>query len=290
MTPAGASDRFLDINGVRPDGRPSGRLHLLDWGGDGVTVLCVHANGYLAALWHPIALELRRDARVLALDLPGHGDSDPSPDYRWDHLAGYVGGALEALDLGPALLVGHSLGGTTAAICAARFPSLVRAMVLADPVILPRVLYEHPEASASSDLYGVKRRRREWASREEMRESLRAKLPYSRWRPEFFDLFVQEGVRETEAGVTLKCAPETEAEIYRQSLFFDLWPEIAHADVPAIVLRGLSKEGFASVTALELPGWLPRAEDRPLADASHHVPMECPGEVVRAARELLASS
>ena len=287
MTPAGASDRFLDINGVRPDGRPSGRLHLLDWGGDGVTVLCVHANGYLAALWHPIALELRRDARVLALDLPGHGDSDPSPDYRWDHLAGYLGGALQALDLGPALLVGHSLGGTTAAICAARFPSLVRAMVLADPVILPRVLYEHPEASASSDLYGVKRRRREWASREEMRESLRAKLPYSRWRPEFFDLFVQEGVRETEAGVTLKCAPETEAEIYRQSLFFDLWPEIAHADVPAIVLRGLSKEGFASVTALELPGWLPRAEDRPLADASHHVPMECPGEVVRAARDLL---
>ena len=89
--------------------------------------------------------------------------------------------------------------------------------------------------------------------------------------------------------MTLKCAPETEAEVYRQTLYYNLWPEIAHADVPAIVLRGLSKEGLASVTALELAGWLPRAEDRPLPEASHHVPMECPEEVVRAVRDLLST-
>jgi len=78
--------------------------------------------------------------------------------------------------------------------------------------------------------------------------------------------------------------------VYLQTLGYNLWPEIAHADVPAIVLRGLSKEGLASVTAPELVGWLPRAEDRPLPQASHHVPMEYPEEVVRAARDLLARS
>jgi len=36
-------------------------------------------------------------------------------------------------------------------------------------------------------------------------------------------------------------------------------------------------------------GWLPQAEDRPLPLASHHVPMEYPEEVVRAARDLLSS-
>ena len=286
MTPPGARDLFLEVDGIR--------LHLLDWGGDhaqwqagGPPVLCVHANGYLAALWHPIALALAPQARVLAVDLPGHGDSDPAPDYRWDHLAEYVGGALRALDLGPALLVGHSVGGATSAMCAARYPELVRAMVLADPVTLPEAFYHHPEASASSDLYGAKHRRRSWPSREAMRESLASKAAYARWRPEMLDLYVQEGVRETDDGVTLKCAPETEAEIYRQTLYYNLWPEIAHADVPAIVLRGLSKEGLSSVTALELSGWLPRAEDRPLPQASHHVPMEYPEEVVRAARDLL---
>ena len=94
MTPPGARDLFVEVNGLR--------LHLLDWGGDaGPPILCVHANGYLAAIWQPIALALTSQARVLGLDLPGHGDSEPAPDYRWDHLAEYVGGVLRALDLGP---------------------------------------------------------------------------------------------------------------------------------------------------------------------------------------------
>ena len=50
MTLPGVRDRFLEVDGLR--------LHLLDWGGDGPLVFCIHANGYLAAMWHPIALEL----------------------------------------------------------------------------------------------------------------------------------------------------------------------------------------------------------------------------------------
>ncbi|MGD0766026.1 MAG: alpha/beta hydrolase [Dehalococcoidia bacterium] len=281
MTPPSATSLFLEVEGVR--------LHLLDWGGDGPPILCLHANGYLGAIWQPIALALEPESRVLALDLPGHGDSAPAPDYRWDHLAEYVGGVLRALDLGPFLLVGHSVGGALAAICAARYPELVRAMVLVDPVILVRPFYANPAVAESSDFYGVAHRRRLWPSREAMRESLQLKMPYVRWRPEAFDIFVRDAARETEEGVTLKCAPETELEVYRRTLAYDLWPEIAHADVPAIVLRGLSKEGFASTTSPELAGWLPRAEDRPLPQASHHVPMEYPEEVVRAVRDLLGN-
>ena len=42
------------------------------------------------------------------------------------------------------------------------------------------------------------------------------------------------------------------------------------------------------MTAPELAGWLPRAEDRPLPEASHLLPMEYPEEVVRAVRDLLS--
>lgn len=282
MTPAGATDLFLDANGVR--------LHLLDWGGEGQTILCVHANGYLAALWHPIAVVLREEpARVLALDLPGCGDSEPAPSYNWSALADYVGGTMQALDLGPYVLVGHSMGGAFSAICAARYPALVRGIVLADPVVLKQAFYARPEVAEQSDFYGARKRRRSWPSREAMRESLSGRVPYSRWQPEFFDLFVQEAVRETDDGeVALKCPPETEVEIYRQTLSYDLWPEIAHAEVPAIVLRGTSKDGFASTTAPELAGWLPQGEDRSLPDASHHLPMERPDAVIRAVRDLLS--
>ncbi len=279
MTPPGVGERAVEVDGVR--------LHVLDWGGDGPLVFCIHANGYMAAMWHPIALALTPQSRVIAVDLPGHGDSEPAPDYRWDHLSEYVAGVLRAIDLGPAVLVGHSIGGTLSAICAARHPELVLAMVLADAVILPEPFYRHPE-STPSDLYGTSRRRRAWPSREAMRESLASKATYARWRPEMLDLYVQEGAREVDGqGVTLKCAPETEAEVYRNTLTYNCWPEIAHADVPAIVLRGLSSEGLASLTSPEVPGRLPQAEDRPLAEASHLLPMEYPEEVVRAVRDLL---
>jgi pimeloyl-ACP methyl ester carboxylesterase len=261
-------------------------LHLLDWQGSGPLVFCIHANGYMAAIWHPVALALTAQSHVVAVDLPGHGDSEAAPDYRWDHLAECVGGVLRRADLGPAVLVGHSIGGTLSAICAARYPELVRAIVLADAVILPEPFYHHPEG-VPSDLYGTSKRRRSWPSREAMRESLASKAAYARWRPEMIELYVAEGVRDADGGVTLKCAPETEAEVYRNTLTYNCWPEIARADVPAIVLRGLSKEGLSSLTALELLGWLPQAEDRPLPDASHLLPMERPEEVVRAARELL---
>ncbi len=279
MTLAGVSERFVEVDGVR--------LRLLDWGGDGPLVFCIHANGYLAAMWHPIARELTAQARVLAVDLPGHADSDPAPDYRWDHLAEYVAGVLRQLDLGSSLLVGHSLGGTLSGLCAARHPELVQAMVLADPVVLPEPFHHAPVESTPPDLYGARKRRRSWPSRQAMRDSLASKSAYARWTPEMLDLFVEEGTRESDDGVTLKCAPETEAEIYRLTLAYNVWPELARADVPAIVLRGLSKERLPSVTAPGLAAWLPQAEDRPLAEASHLLPMELPGEVVHAARELL---
>ena len=47
MTLAGVGERFVEVDGLR--------LHVLDWGGDGPLVFCIHANGYLAAMWHPIA-------------------------------------------------------------------------------------------------------------------------------------------------------------------------------------------------------------------------------------------
>src|SRR4030042_1502514 len=90
----------------------------------------------------------------------------------------------------------HSVGGATSAICAARYPQLVRGMVLVDPVILPEPYYAHPEASESSDFYGTSRRRRAWPSREAMRESLQSKIPYVRWQPSIFDLFRPGGGRE----------------------------------------------------------------------------------------------
>ena len=281
MAPPGALDVFVQANGLR--------LHLLDWGGEGQPIVLVHATGFLAALWHPVAVALTPKARVLGLDLRGHGDSEPGDTYYWSVFPDDLGGVLAALDFGPALLVGHSVGGAASTLCAARYPELVKGLVLVDPVIYPEWLYDRPQLAEASDLYrSAGRRRREWPSREAMRQSLESKLPFAKWRPEVFDLYVQEAVRASNDGqVMLKCSPETEAAIYRETLRFNLWPEIVEARVSALVLRGLADHGVRSTTDPDLAQKLPTADDWPIEGASHLIPMEAPDEVTKAVRVLL---
>ena len=76
-----------------------------------------------------------RDHRAVALDLRGHGDSTPAKDgdYAITTFAHDVAALIEHLGIGPAVVVGHSLGGViTCALSAAR-PDLVAAAILVDP-------------------------------------------------------------------------------------------------------------------------------------------------------------
>lgn len=74
------------------------------------TVVLVHGAWHGAWSWQPVTRRLRsKRIDVVALDLPGHGDStEPLGDLDTDIAA--VNAVLDAVD-GPAVLVGHSLGG-----------------------------------------------------------------------------------------------------------------------------------------------------------------------------------
>ena len=88
--------------------------------------------------WTWLLPDLVADWRVHRLDFRGHGRSDRTPD-GYDH-GGYVSdaAALCAAAGSPCVVVGHSLGGGTAAALAQRHPELVRAAVLEDPPLLVR--------------------------------------------------------------------------------------------------------------------------------------------------------
>ena len=92
-----------------------------------------------------LADSLAPDWRVVAPDQRGHGRSDPAPDYDRE---GYVADAahvIEALDLAPAVVLGHSLGGVNAYQLAAHRPELVRAVIVEDA---PAQLPERPDFEA----------------------------------------------------------------------------------------------------------------------------------------------
>lgn len=112
-----------------PDGR---ELSALQYGTDSPEITLLHGAGLNAHTWDTTALLLQQ--QVLAIDLAGHGDSSwrADADYSPPLLAADVATALETWTTRPQVLVGHSLGGLTAASLAASRPDLVQGVVVVD--------------------------------------------------------------------------------------------------------------------------------------------------------------
>jgi pimeloyl-ACP methyl ester carboxylesterase len=70
-----------------------------------------------------------------AVDLPGFGYSDPSPQYSIQAFAATLIGYLEHADRGPVHLVGNSLGGAITVRVAALRPDLIRTLTLISPAM-----------------------------------------------------------------------------------------------------------------------------------------------------------
>lgn len=89
-------------------------LSVVDYGGSGPAVVCLHGFGLNAASWNDVAGALQDRYRVVAVDQRGHGLTGPA--YRYDPaaLVDDVGRVVSSLQLDRPLLVGHSYGARTA--------------------------------------------------------------------------------------------------------------------------------------------------------------------------------
>lgn len=109
-----------------------GTLSGLQWGPSDPDIVLLHGGAQNAHTWDTTLLALGRPA--LALDLPGHGHSDPSP-YGLSSVVGHaeaVVAALDQLPTRPRVLVGMSLGGLTALLVARDRPTAIAHLVLVD--------------------------------------------------------------------------------------------------------------------------------------------------------------
>ena len=81
--------------------------------GQGPAVVLLHGVSENAAIWAPLFTKLRH-FRLLAVDLPGHGLSDPTVFRRGqvrEHARQLIEDILDALSLDEVPVIGHSLGG-----------------------------------------------------------------------------------------------------------------------------------------------------------------------------------
>jgi pimeloyl-ACP methyl ester carboxylesterase len=267
-------------------------IALLDWGGDGPLAFLHHANGFCGALWDPVAERLRPRYRVIALDARGHGDSSSPPPpapYHWENFIGDLIAVVERVlaDLGRARVdygIGHSFGGTTTAIAAARRPELYARIGMLDPVIIPPPEMFPPswrgERPPMAEI--ARKRRGVWPSRQAVLEAwTREGHAFDAWDRRALELYAAEGFRDRPDGrVELKCRGEVEAAVYENNQSIDPFREAANLRAPVLLVRAAR----GSFPRAIYDAYAARIRDVRVEeiDAGHLLPMEAPDATAEA--------
>ena len=141
--PAGWTDGYVLANGIR--------IHYWRTGGNKTVLLMAHGSSDDVLCWTALAKELEDDYDIILPDARGHGLSDPpSKTDHADAQAEDLAGLIRALKLEKPILMGHSMGSSSVAWFAAKYPDIPRAVILEDPGLTPRPP-SNPRAADNTD-------------------------------------------------------------------------------------------------------------------------------------------
>lgn len=116
---------FATVNGVR--------LHYLDWGGAGPSMVLVPGNGDSPHTFDGLAAHFATQYRIVAYARRGNGQSEkPATGYELDTFVEDLRGLMDWLGLARAVLVATSMGGAEMTRFAARYPQRVVKLVYLD--------------------------------------------------------------------------------------------------------------------------------------------------------------
>lgn len=204
----------------------------------------LHGNGFCGLTYLPMLKPLMDDFDLLITDLPGHGDSDTGGRFMgWNKCANL---ALEVVDHFTSLLpqavpvyaVGHSWGGVITALMMAKQKDCFDQAILLDPVIFPPGMLR---VMATIDLFGLLQRlplakqarvrTQEWESREAAFDYFHERGTFKGWTRGSLEAYVNYALQDTHEGVSLKCPPKREADIF-SSYPKRLWPSLKRIKTP----------------------------------------------------------
>ena len=97
------------------------------------TVVLIHPIGGNTEIWRDeISLILKKDLRIVAYDLRGHGKSTMGAKNHFtiSELVQDLKLLIDSLDIKKCTLIGHSIGGSVASLYAVRYPQNIEAIIL----------------------------------------------------------------------------------------------------------------------------------------------------------------
>ncbi|HUO94331.1 MAG TPA: alpha/beta hydrolase [Rhizomicrobium sp.] len=265
---------------------PEGEVSCLVWDGSGPFLHFAHATGFNAQTYRGLLTPLADRFRIAAADQRGHGFSTlptgPGLARNWTVYRDDLIRILDRLGMGPAILSGHSMGGTVSLMAAAAEPERVRGLVLVEPVMIPavagllqvfaRLRGSNPGPNLADR---AEQRRDTFASFDAALTAYTGRGAFKSWQSGTLADYLHGGLiedPETHA-VKLACRPSWEAETFRTTPY-GMARLVRRVKCPVTVLYGT----IASTCRDSEAEVFRRAGARVVRvdGASHFLPMEHP--------------
>ncbi len=232
---------------------------------DRLTLVFIHGSAMSKSFWMPQMDGLSGAFNVIALDLPGHGDS---PGDGYDDMAAYgraVMAFIDAVDPPRPVPCGLSLGGAIVQYLLIHYPDRFAAGILINtgarlrvlPLIFEAIRGNFDDFVSLSHLGGVAAVNQSPAMAEKIRTLMR-------------------------------CAPETAIRDFAACDAFDVMARLPEIKAPVLVISGSEDTTTPPKYAAYLAGHIPNAELTTIPDAAHLAPLEQPKAVNQAIADFLA--
>jgi pimeloyl-ACP methyl ester carboxylesterase len=252
-------------------------LSVREWGApDAPAIVLLHGLRGYSGTWRKLAADLRGRTHLIALDQRGRGASawDPERNYYTDAYLADLEQLVDGLGLDRFVLVGHSMGGTTAYVYAARHPERLAGLVIEDIA---------PGSSTSGD--GARRIVAEMASLPlDFADWGEARAYWRARRPNLDAAAIEERLAES-----MHAAPDGRIAWRYDALgigatrvdpdparVVDLWPVVDRLSVPTLVIRGAKSDFCPGETVARMVERNPSIRYAEVAGASHYVHDDAP--------------
>jgi pimeloyl-ACP methyl ester carboxylesterase len=248
-------------------------IHYLRTGGCKPPLVLLHGLTGSGACWIPLARALEGEYDVVMPDARGHGNSSTALNgYRYENHATDVVGLIQGLGLAAPVLLGHSMGGMTAAVVASQLATAIRGVILADPTFLSpqrqREVYE-------SDIVEQHLRLLSFIKGEVLAE---ARLRHPRRSSEFIELLAEARLQTRIGAFDVLTPPNPE---YREL--------VSAICVPILLVIGDNGAVVSLETARELQDRNPRLRVEQIRDVGHGLPYDQPDRFEAVVRSFLRS-
>ncbi len=238
--------------------------------GKGETIVLIHGFAGNKDQWTRFVRYLPEDYRVIAFDMPGHGDNDHSFEktYTVDYMASTLDQAVNTMGIPKFHLAGSSMGGWISILYATRYPQKVISLSLMDNAGLMNVSPQQSdlqlEVSKGNNPFII-------TSREDFDELFK----YAFYKQPFFPWPIVS-VLSDRALASSEFYRKVGNEFLTQST--DIYPLLSGFNVPVLVIWG-DKDRILHVSTTDiLKKSLPNSEIVIMKDCGHMPMAERPQE------------